>query len=62
MPKGADRAELTFSDEELRQVIDRALQDEQRGLGAQGLCIEPALRDRIAERGFDAQALRTQTA
>jgi putative ATPase len=34
--------------EELRRVIDRALGDEQRGLGAQGLRIEAALRERIA--------------
>jgi putative ATPase len=34
--------------EELRQVIDRALVDHERGLGGQGLEIAPALRDRIA--------------
>ena len=34
--------------EELRQVIDRALDDHERGLGGQGLVIEAALRDRIA--------------
>ncbi len=34
--------------EELRQVIDRALADRERGLGGQDLAIEPVLRDRIA--------------
>ena len=34
--------------EELRQVIDRALDDSERGLGGQSLMIDPALRDRIA--------------
>lgn len=34
--------------EELRQVIDRALEDSERGLGSQGLGVAATLRERIA--------------
>ena len=34
--------------EELRQVIDRALEDSERGLGGQGLVVAADLRDRLA--------------
>jgi putative ATPase len=38
----------SLSTEELRRVIDRALEDRERGLGGQEVAVAPALRDRIA--------------
>ncbi len=47
----------SLTDADLRQLIDRALTDEQQGLGARGVEMAPALRDQLAARA-DGDARR----